>query len=413
MSEQRWRFFNPEKVLFGVLAALLVLFVWRAGLLDPAADVAERALGEAGLDIHLPRAVAERPELPGPAYYEDVARETAPRRLALDERPLGSRNPFAPAADDLQVVAADLTALVEVESEQATADILIRYWILPQPVDEFRVLLPPGVGLVRAAGSGVIQPDQPDESTEDGDLYTIRLRAPARENFPLRLRISWSRPDDSDILDIPDVILPGTTHHGGLIALAAHPDTHVALLDFENLTPVGELDDLSLPEALSPSERHPLFAAFRYTHESPRPRSIKLNMSEGFTLAQRRDRPVRRPPRRDPRPEPGDEAEEPEQRRPPEVSPGTQVEPPEDERDEDEGPVEVSAARPEFQLPVSFMGTFRVDAENTYEATLRDQTGIPVKVSQGDVIYGLVVQDIGPGYVIVENEAGRLFRLRR
>ncbi len=407
MSEQRRRFLNPEKILFGVLAALLVLFVWRAGLLDPAADMAERALGEAGLRVDLPRAIEELPELPGPAYHEDVARETAPRRLALDERPLGSRNPFAPADDDLQVVAADLTALAVVESEQATADILIRYWILPQPVDAFRVLLPPGVELSRAAGSGVVQPDEPDESTEDGDLYTIRLRAPARESFPLRLRISWSRPDDSDILDIPDVILPGTTHHGGQIALAAHPDTHVALLDYKNLTPVGELDGLSLPEALSPSEQHPLFAAFRYTHDSPRPRSLKLNMSEGFTPAQRRDPPPIR--QTEPDDEPDDEPDEPEIP----VSPTTVVEEPDDERDEDEGPVEVSAARPEFQLPVSFMGTFRVDAENTYEATLRDQTGIPVKVGEGDVIYGLVVKNIGPGYVIVENEAGRLFRLRR
>ncbi|MFO7897760.1 MAG: hypothetical protein R6V58_01730, partial [Planctomycetota bacterium] len=97
MSEERQRFFNAERVLFGVLAALLILFVWRAGFLDPVVEFAESALTDAGLRVALPRATEPLPELPGPPFREDVAGERPPPGPGIEQLAIGSRNPFAPA----------------------------------------------------------------------------------------------------------------------------------------------------------------------------------------------------------------------------------------------------------------------------------------------------------------------------
>jgi hypothetical protein len=382
MAHQDTRFFNTEKLFFLALSCLALLFTYRSGLLDP-------LLGAASL----PPAVEPLPSLPGPPMQEGVnLKEGFPEpdaQLAALGRPKltpVSRNPFAPAFDELRVVAAQLTSTVTLSPAGGTADVTIGYRILPHPVSKFEFLLPPNVRLVRVSGSGVIEHDNPkptQELGEDGNLYAVRLRSPVDRRYELTLRLSWARPRGRSVLDVPEILMPDTTHERGLIVIQNPTRMHAKIDSAENVT---RLTEENLPPGLDPAK---LLAAFVYTSH---PYAIRLDVSRKIVhVARPKDRPDK--------PKPKDLPDKP--------APGTQVKGPQKTpKQPKQPPVEPG---PEWKVPVSFKGTYKV---GNRICVLLENAGDVIRKFEGDRVLGMTVVKIYPTSVILENEEGTRFRFK-
>jgi len=391
MAAQKSSFLNPEKALFLAFALMLGFLVWRAGFVDDALEAAG-----------LPRARQPLPELPGDPMQRDVTVTEGyadpASRLAMAELPdflaTGTRNPFAEAYDTLKVVAAHVTTFAKITRSGGIAKVHVDYRILPHPVSEFEFRLPLGASLVNVYGSGV----KPDYRTnkrdlgEDGTEYTVSLRSPVHKKYTLDLQVNWPRRAGTDIIQVPEIVLPNATHERGLIALAARPNlpvslkspTGVTLIEMEEI-PAGLLDRNDYLAGFR------TVAAFRY---AAHPYSIGLDVSKRVATTKIDTGPivVRRtdPPTPNPNTRTG-----------PTVNPNTRT---------TDNTVIPTPAGPEWKLPVSFTGTLMVGSKRF--ALIKDKDETIFKMAKGDMVLGMTIVKVNPTSVILKNEKGQLFKFK-
>ena len=263
MAAGRTGFLNAERALFAALALLLATFLWRMASVEsmPALPKAPRQEGVQVTEGYVEPSVELRSEAL-PEFWSP-----------------GARDPFAPAYDSLRVISAKVTALMKFSPSSGTALVDIEYRILPHPVSKFQFLLPPGVELIRADGSGVINRSKPDKKDvgPDGSQYTVRLGTPVVDKkYMLHLKLAWQQKAGDQVLRVPEILLPDATHERGVIALAASRNMPVRVQSVKNVTGVAIE---SLPANLTRNRLLPhqrCFAAFSYRAH---PYSIGLTVS--------------------------------------------------------------------------------------------------------------------------------------
>jgi len=389
MADGKTRWLNPERILFGLLACQLVFFGWRAGLFDAPLQA-----------VGLPPAVGPLPEVPMDPQQPAVPDNPLPKLLQVERSELGERRPFEPARDILRVLSARVTSFVKISRFGGQATVDVKYSILPRPVKEFRFSVPKHVRLRVEERDGITLHQlrkKAGGASSDGAEYTVKLRSGVNEKYRLRLYLSWARQSRADILEIPELILPDKTHESGLIIVAYRPPMPVKPLPnaSQNVTYVPT-DKLTVPSGLISSQDHRsgyrVFAGFEYrTH----PYSIKLDVSP---------KAVPRVVIKRPRFPKGPIANLPDNKRVP-------IKRPKDPKDGNGEKPKKPVPKPGWKLPVSYMGTVSVTADNTRFVLLKLKDGNPVRVSKGDVVHGMTVIEIRPRSVILKNDKDELFIL--
>jgi len=381
MAAGKMGFLNAERALFAALALLLASFVFRTLSVKPMPP--------------LPKAPRQEGVRVAEGYVEPAV------ELRLQAVPefwsQGARNPFAPAYDSLRVVAAKVTALMKFSRSSGTALVDIEYRILPHPVSKFQFLLPPGVELVRADGSGVVNRSKPDKKDvgPDGTQYTVRLGTPVVDKkYMLHLKLAWRQKAGDQVLRVPEILLPDATHERGVIALAASRNMPVRVQAVNNVTavPIESLPANLTRNRLLPHQR--CFAAFSYRAH---PYSIRLSVSTRVAKRGNGGNGGKR----------GSEGIKP----PPPPPPRRRLPPPPPPPKRGTTPIQITGKNgPTWRLPFGLTGTVKVGT--TRSALLQDASGNIRRLKEGDVALGMTIEKINPTSVILKNEKGQRFKLK-